>query len=286
MPDLDMLDIVRPDLPGSDSPTGSGIFNDVTAIITAMTDGERPFLAQTVQAVLADREIMQVIVCVSDQNNWVATTLGNLLEDTRLEILPLPLALPGAIRNQAVRHARMPWIAFCDGDDVWCLDKTRMQREYAAATGCDLVGADHYLTNEQGAIRGLGQARYLPMTSSWLVRTELMQRYLFNESLSQGEDGEWWVRTHQTVTKARCAKMLLRYRVRRQSLSSSTPSKQRKAQFVALAGMPVIGPIAFLATGVSWWLSRQNQYEWLEAWTTLASPEVSMNRAEHFSLES
>jgi Glycosyl transferase family 2 len=254
------------------------IFGDVTAIITAMTDGEQPFLAQTMAAVLADREIAQVIVCIEERNTWIDSCLGAMIADRRLEILRLPIALPGAIRNQGVHHARHPWVAYCDGDDVWCPDKTRRQREYAVATGADLVGVDHYLTSENGQIRGFGQSRHLPMTSAWLVRTASMQSHPFNESLAQGEDGEWWVRTRLTVTKVRCAEMQLCYRVRRHSLSSNTVSKRRKAQFVALASIPVMGPVigglALLVTSLAWRRSRQPHYDWLDTWNLEDGPRT------------
>jgi hypothetical protein len=240
---------------------------DVAAVITAMTDGEKPFLSETVQSALSDPGIGQVILCVEAGNTWVETTLGPLRADSRLEILRLPLALPGAVRNQAIRHVRMPWVAYCDGDDVWCKGKTRTQRQYADSMGCDLVGADHFLADEQGRIRLFGRAQYLPMTSSWMVRTELMRQYPFNESLAQGEDGEWWVRTRMTVIKGRCPKMLLRYRVRAHSLSSNTQSKKRKAQLVALSSIPVVGTLVSLSTACLWLSSRQTKYEWLIGWT-------------------
>lgn len=39
-------------------------FNDVAAIVTAMTDSERPFLQDTLRAVLEDPCIRQVVLCV------------------------------------------------------------------------------------------------------------------------------------------------------------------------------------------------------------------------------
>jgi hypothetical protein len=41
---------------------------DVTAVITAMTDSEQPFLYQTVNAVIADSCIGQIILCVEERN--------------------------------------------------------------------------------------------------------------------------------------------------------------------------------------------------------------------------
>ncbi len=238
---------------------------DVTAIIIAMTDGEQPFLPDTMKAVLSDPCIAQVILCIEKQNGWADKTLSSFTKDPGLEIVRLPLAPPGAIRNAAIKYVRMPWIAYCDGDDVWCKEKI-LQRKYAAVTGCDFVGADHYLTDEAGKIRAFALARYMPMLSSWMVRTEVMKQYPFNETMFIAEDGQWWFRTEGKIKKARYPRMLLKYRVRNSSLSSTDASKKRKAKIVALASIPVLGKIIYLLTGLLWLLTRKKQYDWHKGW--------------------
>lgn len=242
---------------------------DVTAVVTAITDGERPFLQETVKAVLLDPGIGQVVLCIEDRNTWIDEVLGSLADDSRLEIIRLPLAIPPTVRNQALKYVRLPWIAFCDGDDVWCQGKTQKQRAYAESTGSDFVGADHYLTDEAGRVRAVAQARTLPMPSSWLVRTDIMKQYPFDESVQVGSDGEWWIRinrTNKALKKARYAELLLYYRVRSGSISSSTPSKRRKAKIVAVASLPVVGQSVFLVTWLAWMLTRRDNYIWLSAW--------------------
>ncbi|MEP7164306.1 MAG: glycosyltransferase family A protein [Ferruginibacter sp.] len=238
---------------------------DVTAVIIAMTDAEQPFVPDAVRSVFSTACIAQVILCIETKNDWVDTTLGKLTTDPRLEIVRLPLAPPGAVRNTALKHVRMSWIAYCDGDDVWRKDKS-LQRHYAIATRCDFVGADHYLTDDDGRIRAFALARYMPMLSSWMVRTEVMKQYPFNETMMTAEDGEWWFRTESKIRKVRYSKMLLEYRVRSSSLSSVTPSKRRKAQIVALASKPVIGIFVYLFTGCLWLLTRKKEYMWHKGW--------------------
>lgn len=244
---------------------------DVAAIITAMTDGEQPFLAKTVEAVLLDHCIGQVILCVEESNNWLNTTIDSYIQDLRLHIIRLPMMPPGAVRNKAVEHVQKPWVAYCDGDDVWCKGKTFIQRDLANKTGCDFVGADHYLTDEEGNIRVFGLARNMPMTSSWMVRTEVMKHYQFDETMYQGEDGDWWIQTSSLIQKVRCPKMLLRYRVRSGSVSSSTPSKQRKTKIVSLSKRPVLGFIILFFTYCAWFFLRRGNYVWLPSWGPLSS---------------
>ena len=249
---------------------------EVSAVITAMTDKEQAFVQDTVKSVLSDLGIGQVILCIEESNTWIELVLGSLVKDSRLEIIQLPLAPSGSVRNQALNYVRMPWVAYCDGDDVWCKGKTLIQLNHAKASGYDFVGADHYLTNEKGEIRAFSPARYIPMPSSWLVKTEVMRQYPFNESLRQGEDGEWWVRTNGIIHKARCQKMLLRYRVRSGSLSTNTLSKRRKAQIVGLADIPVLGAIILFGTWCVWLCTRQDQYIWCKDWGTQHSKVLSI----------
>jgi hypothetical protein len=241
-------------------------YQDVTAIITAMTDDEQRFLVETVSAVIADSSIGQIILCVDEKNAWVEKTLSPFAEDLRLVLLRLPMATVGAVRNRALDSVELPWVAYCDGDDTWCKGKTHAQRSWADFTESDFVGADHYLTDERGKVCSFAFARYIPMPSSWLVRTAIMKQYPFDESLSSASDGEWWIRTNNIIRKARYPKMLLKYRVRSGSLSSNTLSKQRKARTIAFARVPVLREIVLFVTCCLWLITRREEYIWLEDW--------------------
>lgn len=90
------------------------------------------------------------------------------------------------------------------------------------------------------------------MPSSWMVRTDIIKQFLFGESLYQGECGEWWIRTTGSVIKTRCPKMLLKYRLRINSLSTTTPSKQRKLKVVTHAARPGLGLIIYVLSWCVW----------------------------------
>jgi hypothetical protein len=104
------------------------IKQDVTAIVTAMTDNEQPFLFRAIEAVMADPSIGQIVLCVEERNAWIDTALGVLKDDPRLAIIRMQLACPGAVRNRALEYVTMPWVTYCDGDDIWCPGKTYEQR--------------------------------------------------------------------------------------------------------------------------------------------------------------
>ncbi|WP_242541854.1 hypothetical protein [Leptolyngbya sp. Cla-17] len=107
-------------------------FNDVAAIITAMTDAEQPFVSDTLKSVLSDPGIAQVILCIAEKNVWIDAVIGKFVTDPRLEIVRLPLKPLGAIRNQALTYVKELWVAYCDGDDVCSKGKTKIQRTCAS----------------------------------------------------------------------------------------------------------------------------------------------------------
>lgn len=240
-------------------------FEDVAAIITAMTDGEQPFLFDAVNAVLSDLDISQVVLCIEENNSWVHESIGDLILNPRLQIVRLPMMSAGAVRNRALTFVEKDWVAYCDGDDIWCPGKTSIQRTIARDTECDLVGADHYLTDEKMRVRAFAIARYIPMPSSWLVKADVMRQHPFIDA-SGTEDGDWWIRTREQVSKVRCPRPLVKYRVRVDSISSSAPSKRRKMLIVKAAKVPVVGVVVLLLTYFVWLLTRKKKYIWLPAW--------------------
>jgi hypothetical protein len=243
-------------------------YEDVAAIVTAMTNDEKPFLYETFVAVLKDPDIGQIILCIEENNDWLDGVLGSLVHDARLKVVRMPIMHIGAIRNKALQYVEKPWIAYCDGDDVWCKGKIRAQRILADKTNADLVGTGHYLTDEAGNIRAYGLSIFIPMPSSWLVRTDVMKKYPFNEAFFlSSEDGKWWIKTTKYVQKVKCPKILLRYRVRYNSISSLTESKKRKLKLIILGGIPIFGKIIYIATYIIWIFTKNQPYRWKPIWT-------------------
>ena len=247
----------------------------VTVVVTAMTDAERPFVSDTLKAISGDPCLGQVLICVEKDNEWIAPIVDQHY-DHRVQILYLPMMILSAARNRAVELARCEWVAFCDGDDVWCPGKLNVQLEIAEEQNADFIGTDHFLTDEDGNIKACALARFIPMPSSWLVKTSVMLEHPFDETVRQGQDGEWWVRTHQLVKKVRCSSKLLKYRVRSNSLSSKRPSKKRKALIVQLASFPILSKLVYWATYLMWYVDRRDEYLWYEkSWGDQPAVEAS-----------
>jgi len=233
----------------------------VTAIITAMTDEEQPYLKQCLIAALQEPLVGQIIVCVEQDNTWLESMLSELRDD-RIEPLLLPLMTVSAVRNRGVAVAKYSWVALCDGDDVWKEGKTQAQIDYAERYQAQFVGTDHVLIDETGTTKAYALAKNIPMPSTWMVLTEVMQSFPFDEEVVTGQDGEWWLRTYRQVKKVRCPYHYLYYRVRDKSLSSSQPSKKRKVKIVRLAKLPGINYLIKIATYFLWYVNRSDKYVW------------------------
>jgi len=202
--------------------------HDVTTIITCMTDTERPFLAQSLRSVQGQSVPTKVVLCVSIENDWVDEILSAARPG--IELMRLQPAWAACIRNQAILAVRTDLVAFLDSDDMWEPAKLRTQIDSLRARGLDVVASKHILIREDGKPFFFGFAKSLPMTSSWLGKTAAFIERPF-ENVQVGEDVLLWERIESEVPCAILDDFLIRYRVRKQSLSSATPTKERKLAY-------------------------------------------------------
>ncbi len=245
---------------------------DATAIVTCMTDAERPFLRETLQSVYNQTVPCEVIIVVSDDNSWID---GVIEEFPGTQVIRRPLGWLGAVRNTGVAAASSEFVAFLDGDDVWLPTKMERQIDFLRRSQQDFVAVDHMLITEAGKVYAYALARHLPMPSSWMVRRQTMLQHPFNPDLPTMEDADWWFSTWHSVRKCRLPEPLIRYRVRGQSLSAASRSKRRKLAVARISGMPVARPLLLAATYVMHRLSRRADYVPAKDWTVPPDPELS-----------
>lgn len=175
-----------------------------------------PYLGETMQTVLdqtmSDLEYLVVDDGSSDDTAAVAT--GFALTDVRVRVLEGAHAGSSAARNQGLRAARAPYVAFCDGDDRW--DPRFLARAlevleeapaevgavFVASRRIDVTGA---LLDDPPKL-GLGDydgARTLAGNcpqgnGSCLVlrRSTFAEAGLFDVDLRSGVDLDMWMRIH------------------------------------------------------------------------------------------
>ena len=219
---------------------------DVTAIITCMTDAERPFVADAIRSVQRQTAPTDITLCVMDDNDWIDEILASV--EPGVDLLRLKGGWVGAVRNRAIERARTEYVAFLDGDDLWEPEKTAKQLSFMAShPGLAVIGAKHVLIRTEGTPYFFGFAKEIPMPSSWFGRTDWFVENPFDDDLAVNEDQPLWKVLRDS---GRCGIMddfLIRYRVRDVSLSSQAPSKQRKAAYARRSRIFGLRPV-FLGT--------------------------------------
>lgn len=232
--------------------------SDVTAIVTCMTDAERPFVREALQSV-QDQTLPceETIIVVLESNTWIDDIAAGF---PHTRVIRRPPGWEGASRHTAVDAARTEFVAFLDGDDVWLPTKTSRQVELLRHGRGDLIGTDYIMTTEEGKAFAYGLCRYQAPPSTWMVRRETMVRYPLDPNLALYVDWSWWVNTRHTVRKCRLTEQLMKYRVRRQSLSSPVPDKRRKLALSELSRIPAVRPLILAATYAFYRLHRRGHY--------------------------
>ena len=249
---------------------------DVTAIVTCMTDAERPFLSETLRSVRNQTVLCETIVVVLESNSWIDEVAEAL---PGLRVVRRPPGWPGAARNSGVEAATTEFVAFLDGDDVWLPTKTERQVAFLKSGHRDFVAVDHMLTTEEGQVFAYALARHLPMPSSWMVRRDTLICHPFDPDVRDGEDGAWWLSTWNSVRKCRLPEPLIRYRVRGHSLSTASPSKRRKLAFARLSTLPMTRWLLLAVTYMLHRLNRRPYYVPVKSWDLPAPPGTAL-RAE------
>lgn len=217
----------------------------VTAIVTCMTDAERPFIREALQSVHKQTIPCETIIVVLESNTWIDDVAA---EFPHMKVMRRPPGWEGAARHTGLDAARTEFVAFLDGDDAWLPRKTEKQVAMLRNGRSDLVGVDYIMVTEEGKPFAYCLGRYMTPPSSWMIRRETMLRYPFDPGTPVGVDWQWWVSTWHTVPRLRIPEPLVRYRVRRQSLSNTLPSKRRKLALSKLSGLPTARPLLLAAT--------------------------------------
>lgn len=230
---------------------------EVTAIVTCMTDAEQPFLREALQSVRDQTLPCEAIVVALESNSWIDDIVAEFPD---MRLVRRPPGWEGAARHTGIDVARTEFVAFLDGDDAWLPTKTKKQVALLRESGGDLVGVDHILVTEEGEPFAYGLGCYEAMPSAWMVRRETMLRYPLDPDVAMSVDWQWWVSTWHTVRKIRLPEPLIRYRVRRQSLSTPIARKRLKLALANLSGLPIARPLLRAATYALYRLYRGPVY--------------------------
>jgi glycosyltransferase involved in cell wall biosynthesis len=168
-----------------------------------LKDAVTSAVAQTLQ----DQEIIIVLNGATTETSIVAR---EFIGDPRISVVEMARSKLPAARNFGISHARGPWIAFLDDDDIWLPTKLEIQLAAAAETGADLVTCSFSIFNVSGEIphpgltprpadltfaEALMLGNYVSGGSAAIVKAAAIRSLGgFDERLEGNEDWDMWRR--------------------------------------------------------------------------------------------
>lgn len=191
-------------------------------------------LRQALVAILAQTAGMEVLL-VDDGSSGAADAVAEKLGDARVRLLRnRGRRGAAATRNAGIEAARGRWLAFCDDDDLWAPGKLAAQLQALAATGtawsCTAevtVDADLRIVGHQRLTQAqlplLRYANMIPGGGSGVVADADLVRAAggFDETLSNAEDWDLWIRLAGQSELTIVDRPLLAYREWPQSKSTN-----------------------------------------------------------------
>jgi len=199
------------------------------------------FVAETLDSVFAQTFKDYEIIVINDGSPDTAE-FERVLEPFYDKIIYLKQenAGAGAARNAAIRHARGELLAFLDGDDVWLPEFLESQVEFLEENGYDLVYADALLFG--GSVYdgktfmetapSVGEADFDSLldlrcniiTSGTIARRKnVLDAEMFEIESVRAHDFVLWLKIANNGGRVGYQRrVLLKYRVRRESLSGNS----------------------------------------------------------------
>ncbi|MEI8108942.1 MAG: glycosyltransferase family A protein, partial [Verrucomicrobiota bacterium] len=170
------------------------------------------YLPESIASVLQQSHPLLELLVVDDGSTDQTAHVVQSFSDPRLRYLPQPNAGLSAARNTGIHHAKFPFIAFLDADDLWHPDfletvlhqfSTLPDTFSAIATGTiridslsQITSTSHYNASHTRELTVRDFClRNQPLSSSIVLRRHaLSPNLLFNPSLKSSEDRDLWIR--------------------------------------------------------------------------------------------
>lgn len=219
---------------------------------------EERHLGEAIRSVLAQTQSDFELLLVDDGSRDGSLAIARSFRDPRITVLAdgTRRQLPARL-NQIVRHARSPFIARFDADDV--MHPTRLARQLAAfeaEPSCDVIGTWAVLVDEHEEPFAAVETAPLPPTprdalargvlphATVVGRRAWFEAHPYNETLTRAEDRELWCRTIATTSFGVVPECLYVIRVdtRKPSfLASYRESQRQNRRIFALYGPAFVG---------------------------------------------
>ena len=132
--------------------------NELVSVVMPTHNGDR-FLEDSIRSILAQTYANLELVITDDCSDNIVTLeiLRRFQEqDSRVDVVYLKENKgPGYARNKSIERARGRYIAFCDSDDRWFVDKLERQLAFMREKGCALCCSSYIVCNERNENIGI-----------------------------------------------------------------------------------------------------------------------------------
>lgn len=189
---------------------------------------------QSIQSVLDQTYLnLEVIVIDDGSTDDTLLTSSNII-DERLFCFRIKNSGASAARNYGLKKAKGDYIQFLDADDILNLQKIEQQMLLLEHTNFDIAYCDWTYMNDNSIetetvfnskpyaaiasgkdlLRSMGKDKWFVPVFCWLTKRSIIDKAgLWNESLSNNDDGEFFTRVLYNSKKiARVPKILGHYR--------------------------------------------------------------------------
>jgi teichuronic acid biosynthesis glycosyltransferase TuaG len=213
------------------------MINPLVSIITPSHNSAK-YIAETIEFIINQTypywELLITDDCSTDST--VAIIESYIKKDSRIKLFKLDVNSGAAIaRNNSIQnaHAQGKYIAFCDSDDVWYSEKLErqinsMEEKNAALcfTAIEMIDENGVLLKGKRTVKEQVDYKYLLKNTTIATSSLIVDREKAGDFrmplLRSGQDYATWLQLTRNGTKALgINEALVRYRVRKGSLSSS-----------------------------------------------------------------
>lgn len=137
----------------------------------------------------------------TDNSEEICINWKNQHTDIELELYNIQNGGASNARNVGIRKTSSSLIAFLDADDSWTFDKIAKQISVLndkTAKLCNLICTGSNLRSVDNKIHAVSKnkllVRNIVVTSSVLVRSEIIKKYYFDTTLKRSEDYNLWLK--------------------------------------------------------------------------------------------
>lgn len=194
------------------------------------------FIAETIEAVQAQTyenwEMCIVDDCSTDDTKAVVE--GYMAGDSRIKYYCLPENSGAAVaRTKAMELAQGEYMAFCDSDDLWLPEKLERQLAFMAQTGYAFTCTAYEQIDEEGnslnrVIKTVDKTDYNRLlldcpvgNSTVMYNVGVMGKFQVPNIRKRNDDALWLTMLKKEKYIRGMPDMLMRYRIRRNSISSN-----------------------------------------------------------------